>query len=202
MIGEYIDIDAAYSFIGGGIIDPNVVDGVIDFWNDCDYLNKEDGHVGGYTSGVANGPDKKVKESRDLTIPRYIKDPRICRYIDELADVTTAYCENYPVLKNVKWDLVSDFNIQWSPKGGGFHALHCERSDAHPQCCNRMVAWMTYLNDIEEGGETYFKQQECKVRPKKGLTLLWPADWTHFHKGIPAPNEEKMIITGWDDHGI
>ena len=65
-----------------------------------------------------------------------------------------------------------------------------------------MVAWMTYLNDIEEGGETYFKQQECKVRPKKGLTLLWPADWTHFHKGIPAPNEEKMIITGWYEHVI
>jgi hypothetical protein len=37
------------------------------------------------------------------------------------------------------------------------------------------------------------------VRPKKGLTLIWPADWTHFHKGIPAPNEEKMIVTGWYD---
>ena len=56
---------------------------------------------------------------------------------------------------------------------------------------------MTYLNDIEEGGETEFYYQKLKVKPRKGLTLIWPVDWTHIHKGHIAPNEEKMIITGW-----
>jgi len=27
--------------------------------------------------------------------------------------------------------------------------------------------------------------------------LIWPADWTHTHRGIVAPNEEKIIATGW-----
>ena len=56
---------------------------------------------------------------------------------------------------------------------------------------------MTYLNDIKDGGETYFSSQDLKVKPEKGLTLIWPAYWTHMHKGIPAITEHKMVTTGW-----
>jgi len=31
----------------------------------------------------------------------------------------------------------------------------------------------------------------------QGNTLIWPADFTHPHKGIVAPKETKYIITGW-----
>jgi hypothetical protein len=55
---------------------------------------------------------------------------------------------------------------------------------------------MTYLNDVPRGGETEFLYQGIKVEPKKGLTLIWPADWTHTHRGLPAPTD-KYIITGW-----
>ena len=56
---------------------------------------------------------------------------------------------------------------------------------------------MTYLNDIEDGGETEFLYQKIKVKPRKGLTLIWPVDWTHTHRGIVSPSQEKTIITGW-----
>jgi hypothetical protein len=55
---------------------------------------------------------------------------------------------------------------------------------------------MTYLNDVEIGGETEFFHQKLKIRPEKGLTLIWPADWTFTHIGITSP-EEKFIVTGW-----
>jgi len=35
------------------------------------------------------------------------------------------------------------------------------------------------------------------VQPRKGLTLIWPADWTHHHRGVVSPTQEKYIITGW-----
>jgi hypothetical protein len=35
------------------------------------------------------------------------------------------------------------------------------------------------------------------VSPKKGLTLIWPADWTFTHRGVPSPTQEKIITTGW-----
>ena len=36
-----------------------------------------------------------------------------------------------------------------------------------------------------------------KIKPKKGLSLVWPADWTFTHRGNSAPSEEKYIVTGW-----
>ena len=56
---------------------------------------------------------------------------------------------------------------------------------------------MTYLNDINDGGETEFLYQNIKIKPRKGLTLIWPADWTFTHRGNFAPSEEKYIVTGW-----
>ena len=56
---------------------------------------------------------------------------------------------------------------------------------------------MTYLNDVDDGGETEFYYQKLKVKPRKGLTLIWPADWTHTHRGLSSPTQEKYIITGW-----
>ena len=96
---DYLDIDAPYSFIGGGKIDHDICDGLIDFYQNCTYLDKEPGHHGG-------GIDKSVKDSTDLTVPRYIKDERVTRYIDQLAEVTKLYCDFYPQLKTMNWDLV------------------------------------------------------------------------------------------------
>jgi hypothetical protein len=56
---------------------------------------------------------------------------------------------------------------------------------------------MTFLNDIKYKGETEWYYQKLKVKPKKGLTFIWPADWTFTHRGIPAEKEIKYIATGW-----
>jgi len=56
---------------------------------------------------------------------------------------------------------------------------------------------MTYLNDVEDGGETEWYYQNLKVKPEKGLTFLWPTDWMFTHKGYAPVNANKYIITGW-----
>ena len=45
---------------------------------------------------------------------------------------------------------------------------------------------MTYLNDVadEDGGSTVFTHYGLEVQPQKGHTLIWPAEWTHAHKGV------------------
>ncbi len=55
---------------------------------------------------------------------------------------------------------------------------------------------MTYLNDVPDGG-TNFKYQNITSPAKKGLTLFWPSDFTHIHKGQISETSEKYIITGW-----
>ncbi len=56
---------------------------------------------------------------------------------------------------------------------------------------------MTHLNDVENGGETYFPHYDIRVRPQRGLTLIWPAEWTHAHAGEELKRGKKYIITGW-----
>ena len=56
---------------------------------------------------------------------------------------------------------------------------------------------MTYLNDIEKNGETEFLHYNLKIKPKIGRTIIWPSEWTHAHRGLPTPEKEKYIITGW-----
>jgi len=94
------------------------------------------------------------------------------------------------------WALRSGIKVQRYDPGRFYHNWHCE-NDGDPAVVTRHLVYMTYLNDIEEGGGTEFFHQSLQIKPEKGLTLIWPADWTHTHRGICAPNEYKYIITGW-----
>ena len=46
-------------------------------------------------------------------------------------------------------------------------ALIVERIGSNKTTTWRHLAWMTYLNDVEEGGETYWVHQDKKVKPQK-----------------------------------
>lgn len=55
---------------------------------------------------------------------------------------------------------------------------------------------MTYLNDVENGGDTFFNHFNVKIQPRQGKTLIWPAEWTHAHSGQIVNSGKKYIITG------
>ena len=66
-----------------------------------------------------------------------------------------------------------------------------------PLYVSRHLVFMTYLNDVKDDGQTEFYYQRLKIKPEKGLTLIWPADWTFTHRGIASNSEDKYIVTGW-----
>jgi hypothetical protein len=108
-----------------------------------------------------------------------------------------AYLKEFPVLTeaNSRLGFLEPPQIQHYKPGGGFHGAHFETSGM--DIAHRVLAFQTYLNDIEEGGGTYFLYQEHTVAPKKGKTVIWPGGFTHTHRGEVAPREEKYVITGW-----
>jgi len=106
------------------------------------------------------------------------------------------YCNKYDYLNKLNtssyWRLCPVYNLQKYEEGEGFFSLHNEQSGSYPY---RLLAWMIYLNDAKSGTE--FPYQEMIVTPKEGRTVIWPAGWTHPHKGV-TPNEgTKYIATGW-----
>lgn len=191
-----LSLVAKNSFIGGWFLeDLTVCDGMLELFDTCDAFARGPGIV-----GSANGPrlDKKVKDSIDLHIDVNMKDARLRRYVDALYGVIEMYKQKYRyAFTSAPWTIERGMSIQQYPPGGGFVQWHTERTSGMSHCVYRHLAFMTYLNDVAEGGETEFYYQEVKVKPQKGLTLFWPTDWTHTHRGVPAPNEQKSIVTGW-----
>lgn len=94
------------------------------------------------------------------------------------------------------WTMAKKFNLQYYPPGKHYSVWHCENNGEKP-FAKRHLAFMTYLNTVNSGGETEFFYQNTKFQPVTGHTLIWPAYFTHTHRGIPAETEEKYIVTGW-----
>ncbi len=76
----------------------------------------------------------------------------------------------------------------------GYYALHCETGS--PANMMRVLAWMIYLNDVPDGG-THFSEQEYDCEAKAGRLVIWPAYFTHMHRGIVSTTSTKYIVTGW-----
>ena len=89
------------------------------------------------------------------------------------------------------------FNIQKTTPTQGYHGWHCE--DTGHDTTRKLVFTM-YLNDGFQGGETEFLYQSRRVTPKKGQVVIWPATFTHTHRGNPPLDGEKYIATGWINH--
>ena len=123
------------------------------------------------------------------------------QYLNKILKPTLhLYKQQYPYCsdKILEWKLDYDFNIQHYPPNYSYSVWHCENNgEFNTSKTRRHLVFMTYLNTIAVDGYTSFYHQGVNIKPEKGLTLIWPAHWTHMHKGIPAPNEDKYIITGW-----
>ena len=88
-------------------------------------------------------------------------------------------------------------SVLLQPDKRGYPAWHYERHRKPDYSMKRHLVFMTYLNTVDDEGETEFWYQRKYIQPRKGRTLIWPAEWTHTHRGIPSQTQDKYIITGW-----
>lgn len=133
---------------------------------------------------------------QDISIFLNFIDPRLSSLCNEiLQECFDEYSDYYQELKN--YNLYSRvIKMQRTPPGGGYHVWHCENLDF--DYSPRQVAWMIYLNDMPDGeAETEFLYQKTRLKPKAGTVVLWPAAYTHVHRGNTVFTQNKYILTGW-----
>jgi hypothetical protein len=187
-------LNSLNNFIGGWYINENVCDGIIEIFNND--LEKKDGHY--INENNIHTVDRTIKHSIDSQLPKPGLYKEIDFYLDQLFGALHFYIGKYPECNSIDPLTITEVpNIQYYPPGGAYFKYHSERGGLDPISSRRHLVFMTYLNDVNDGGETEFLYQNIKVKPQKGLTLFWPSDWTHTHKGNPSVTEEKYIITGW-----
>lgn len=176
------------NFIGEYFIDGDLCDEIISFHKDSN--NKQLGVT-------SKGVDLSVKDSTDVYIT-WQEDEIARKYIEALDKPTKEYIEEYKFCNHYgPWAITEQINIQHYSPNGAYHSWHTERSSNQYPISSRHLAFMTYLNDVNDGGETEFYYQNKKIKAEKGKTLIWVADWTHTHRGTPSPTQDKYIVTGW-----
>ena len=187
--------DLTPNFIGSWTISPlSICDELIDYFESNKNKQKK---------GVTlSGQNLNIKNSTDIHInPKDIKligNEVFEKYLHNLFSCYKEYLSEWPFLMTFAENLqISSFNLQRYQSGQHFQKLHTERSSLGT--LHRVFAWMTYLNDVdqEDGGSTFFSHYGLAIQPRKGLTLIWPAEWTHAHKGNVLKANNKYIITGW-----
>jgi prolyl 4-hydroxylase len=188
-------------FIGEYEIRQESVEAVLSFFKEHKHLARP----GGIWTGSKVTVDTDHKESLDLLINPHDFPPCLMCYIEDLTKALDQYKEEfvYCSKKQFFWGIREVMQLQYYKPGGGYKAFHYENQGSSIVDIQRHLVFMTYLNTIpsQEGGGTEFLYQRS-FNAVAGKTLIWPAIWTHTHRGIISPTKEKYIITGWYSYNL
>lgn len=165
-------------------VDKKLCDDLIKYYE----LNTEYKSEGEIISGV----NKDYKDSIDVKFYNHSTNKTILNFFKILSECVVKYLTEF----DIKFPVITDtINlIQYYPKNGGFKIFHCENESVIN--ANKRLVYMLYLNNVKKGG-TEFKYQNTILEATKGDLVIWPAGFTHLHKGVISKNEEKYIATGW-----
>ena len=145
---------------------------------------------------TANGYLPDTKQSTDLFISTRAD---FKKEDDELAKCLTRDTVEYyktipfnPFRTNLE---DNGYNVQRTNPGQQYKWHHdCFGSPADNKI--RLITFVWYLNDVEEGGFTEFIDG-TQVKPEEGKLLLFPAERSWVHRGTPPKSNTKYICTGW-----
>lgn len=95
------------------------------------------------------------------------------------------------------------YNIQTDAIDNGYTVARFEPGEVtrphidsvHGKSVFRLITAVCYLNDLDQGGETYFIQQGASVKPKRGRVVLFPPFFTHPHGSTPASDRRYIMVT-------
>ena len=182
------------------LTDLSICDDLIDW-----FRSNKDHHIDGRIRGDGKTIlNKYTKASTDFSFytndvlnnNSYNGKEVINRYILELQFILDRYLVSYAFAScTSSFSLNEKVNIQHYKPYEGYKVFHFERGTLETGL--RHLVFQTYLNTVEDGGETEFFYQNLRCKAVKGKTMIWPVDWTHTHRGLVSPTEDKYVITGW-----
>ena len=178
------------------VFDDALVDDCIDVFNDCEEK--------GLTANRRDSHDNSHKHLRaDTSIFYNAMDVMLSKPMREMMDIINgpiidSWLDEYPVIETGQYKelYTSQMKIQRTRLTEGYHNWHSEHT-SKIQDVRTILAWMVYLNDVDEGGETEFLYQSKRIQPRRNTFIVWPAGFTHTHRGNPPLSNDKYVITGW-----
>lgn len=151
------------------------------------------------------GHNSSVKNTLDISSTSSIPDgPLRDKYLDfdrriyeSLRVVSRRYMQTFDWLQKAPNLMDTGYLWQMYKANDGFYHEHVDGEVWNRSVSNRVVAFIVYLNTVDEGGETYFRHQDVSVHPVKGSVAMFPTDWSHPHQAMVPRSCDKLIISSF-----
>ena len=149
-------------------------------------------------------PEEEIKDPEEvkrkwLEVDKtlhYVLTKQLQKYIEHLK----INCNNIRLWKICERKLLRDtgYKMKKHKKNEGFNSWHI---DAHPgssagKSRDRIIAFIWFLNTVEEGGEIEMYTGE-KIKTERGKLIFFPANWTYTYNSTMPISEDKYFISGW-----
>ena len=139
--------------------------------------------------------DEVVSVPMGIPMDHFPKDELVIPLWSKVSNCLNEYADEHIIDGSL---LSHTFKVHRVKPKGGYHTWHSEHSYVEPY---RVLAWHLTIEAPESGGETEFLFQSLKVPPILGQLVIWPAAFTHKHRGNPPLKGQKTYITGWFELG-
>ncbi|MGE7545867.1 2OG-Fe(II) oxygenase [Sporosarcina newyorkensis] len=118
--------------------------------------------------------------------------------------IVTRVKKRVSVVMNIPIEHGEGLQILRYTPGQQYRAHHDFFSAESKVTNNRISTLVMYLNDVEQGGETFFPQLKFSVSPRKGTAVYFEYFYSDqmlndltLHGGAPVVEGEKWVATQW-----
>ena len=141
--------------------------------------------------GKPNFTQFNLTENRELSVEVNQVHNHIIQKIFEYRDRYYEFVDNRVFPEEHAFE---QFRIKKYSHGGD------DRFDTHVdvvdyESSRRFLSFMWYLNDVESGGQTIFK--DVQIQPKQGTLIMFPPLWMYPHRGEPPISGPKYIMSAY-----
>lgn len=168
-----------------------VIDGVID--NSDELIEIANSIPDAWSASTVGGHyeiDQEVRKSNSFPFNVHFDNP--------LEFFTTAqkiylHAQLYAQENYIEFSHMETISMLEYLAGDGFYRPHTDFGPDIP----RTISAILYLNDVEEGGETYFDRFDLKVQAKAGRLVLFPSTFPFSHEARHPVSNNKYVLVTW-----
>lgn len=187
-----VGVEAAQIYYNAGFLSPEQCDGLIAL---IDANNRP-------STLLSDRPDVGFRTSHSCDMNRY--DPAVQPIDEAIARLLDIAPERGETMQGQRYAPGQQFRAHHDY----FHESESYWEKVKVHGGQRTWTAMIYLNDVEDGGATWFPHAGIKVAPRRGMLLAWnnmkpdgsPNEIT-LHEGMPVVEGVKYIITKWFREG-
>lgn len=106
-----------------------------------------------------------------------------------LVAATLPYCEKYEINEPLYHEPYQALKY----RSGEFYKAHYDGGTDS----GRAISALVYLNDNYEGGHLEFPNFKIKIKPEKGMLILFPSNYAYKHIAHPITHGTKYSLVTW-----